>query len=216
MSLLPFNKARPLSWSAIASFNYSKQQWYDTYILGNRQSSPELTFGSEVDKRLQDDLKFLPDVPRYPLMQHRMTAVVGDIPLVGIPDGICLKKHLLADYKTGKKAWDKKRADETGQLTMYLLLLYVNYKIPPEDFKCFIHWLPTQANGDFTISFTDNFKPVTIETKRTMQDILKFASSIKTIYKEMEEYVKNYPQLIHLDKKQSQYKIKKSKVEKIN
>lgn len=183
-----FDKNRALSWSAINSFEYNPEQWYESYVLGIRQTSPELTFGSVIDKRIQVDKNFLPDLPRYPLMQHRMEAKFGKIPLVGLPDGLCFDTYMLADYKTGKKAWDQKRADETGQLTMYLLLVYLTKKIKPEKFRCFIHWLPTQERGDFTIGFTDTFKVETFETKRTMRDILNFGMRINKTLREMEEY----------------------------
>lgn len=190
-----FDRKRAFSWSAKSSFDYDPKQWYDTYVLGKQQFSKEMTFGSNIDKRIQEDPKFLPTIPRYPLMQHKMKATLGKIPLVGVPDGLDFKNYLLADYKTGKNAWDQKRADETGQLTMYLLLIYETEKIKPEKFRCFIHWLPTQDNGDFSISFHDSLKPITFETKRTMTDLIRFGKSINATYKAMIKYCENYPQL---------------------
>lgn len=187
-----FDKKRPLSWSAISSFEYNKEQWYESYVLGKKQSSREMDFGSKVDKQIQTDLTFLPELPRYELMQYKMTVMFGKIPLIGLPDGLDLNAFLLADYKTGKKAWDKKRADETGQLTMYLFLVYIQERILPEKFRCFIHWLPTQDNGDFTISFTTKFAIQTFETRRTMKDLLDFGKRIKKVYKEMEDYCQNH------------------------
>lgn len=195
-------KKRPLSWSAISSFEYDKEQWYRSYILGEKQTSKEMTFGNIVDKRIQNDPSFLPEVPRYPLMQHRMKVSFNGIHLVGVPDGLDLKNFHLADFKTGKKAWDKKRANETGQLTMYLFLIYISEKIPPEKFKCLIHWLPTKDASDFSIQFRDiPCLPVTFETKRSMADILKFGDRINKTVKAMQEYVDNYSLLFA--KKQS-------------
>jgi hypothetical protein len=211
-----FLATRPLSWSALSSFEYDKEQWFETYILGKRQESPEMTFGSIVDKKIQTDPSFLPKLPRYPLMQYKMNAVFNGIPLTGLPDGLSLnsvetentkgykvfwdKGYILSDYKTGRKAWDKKRADETGQLTMYLFLLYILHKEKPEQFRCFIHWLPTVKHeaGDFTVKVDfhdgihgeDGIK--TIETKRTMADLLKFGERINKVIKEMEQYVRNH------------------------
>lgn len=189
-----FDKTRALSYSQISSFEWNKEQWYNRYILGMKQESPELQFGSYIDKLIQEDKKFLPKLPRYTMMQYKMNVILDGIPLVGLPDGLCLKKKLLADYKTGKNAWTQKRADETKQLTMYLLLIFITHKIPPGFFRCFIHWMPTEANGDFTISLK---KPPhkhlrTFETKRTMNDILEYAKYIKKIYKEMQLYAQNH------------------------
>lgn len=186
-------KKRPLSWSQISSFKYDPRQWYENYILGNHSSSPEMEFGSFIDKKIQNETDFLPDLPRYPLMQHKMKVVFNGIHLVGLPDGLDLEKFLLADYKTGKKKWDKKRADETGQLTMYLLLIFITKKISPEKFRCFIHWLPTQDNGNFEISFSDNFKIQTFETKRTMKDLLMFGKYISETIEDMNQYTLSHP-----------------------
>lgn len=185
-----FLTSRPLSWSAIASFEYDPKQWYDTYILGKKQTSKEMTFGSMIDKKIQDDPAFMPNLPRYENMQYKMKVMFGDIPLVGVPDGLNLKKSKdLADYKTGKKLWDKKRADEIGQLTFYLLLLYITLKLRPEDFKLAIHWLPTQENGDFSISLISETEFKSLYTKRTMQDLVAFGIRINRTVKAMEDYV---------------------------
>lgn len=187
-----FDKLRPLSWSAISSFEYNPEQWYESYVLNKRQTSPEMTFGSKIDKQIQDDKTFLPDLPRYQHMQYKMNVMFNNVPLVGLPDGIDFDKGLLADYKTGKKAWNQKRADETGQLTLYLLLVYISKKIKPEKFRCLIHWLPTADQGDFTIDFAKNFEVKTFETKRTMRDLLMFGVRITKTLEAMEDYCNNH------------------------
>jgi len=183
-----FDKKRALSWSAISSFEYDPEQWYQSYVLGIRSSSKEMEFGSMIDRKIQDDIDFLPHLPRYERMQHKMKYVLSGIPLVGILDGMNTDPLELCDFKTGKKAWDQKRADDTGQITMYLLLLYATERINPEDVRCFIHWLPTVENGDFSISLIDENKFYTFETKRTMKQLLEFGKKIKKIYKDMQEY----------------------------
>ena len=191
--MLDFNK-RPLSYSSINSFEYNKERWYETYILGKRQSSRQLTFGSKIDLMLQNDPNFLPQIPRDGLLQHEMVVSFNGIKLIGKPDFINLEKYILRDFKTGVVKWDKKRADETDQLTMYLFIVYIKYKIPPENFKCYIDWMPTEESGDFEIRFVEPIEQniQQIETSRTMQDIAKFGVKIKKIIKEMEKYVKNH------------------------
>jgi hypothetical protein len=210
-SIKEFLIKRPLSWSALSSFEYNKEQWFETYILGKKQSSPEMTFGSIVDKKIQNDPKFLPKLPRYPVMQYEMRAVFNGIPLIGFPDGLSLnnpdvknlKKYKvfdkegfkLSDYKTGVKKWDQKRADETGQLTFYLFLLYIIHKFKPKDFICGIHWLPTSKveGGDFSVKVDlISDEHISIVTKRTMQDLLEMGSRINKVTKEMESYVRNH------------------------
>ncbi len=188
-----FDRERAVSWSQLSSWEWSKEQWYKTYILGIRTSSPELEFGSMVDKRIQTDKSFLPTLKRYPLEQHKMTAKLGDIPLVGLPDGLDLDNPELGDYKTGRNPWTHKKAEETGQLTMYLLLLFLTEKLKPERFKCAIHWLPTMKDEKGIITFRDDpVEPVTFETSRTMSDILNFSAYIKKTVKDMESYALNY------------------------
>jgi hypothetical protein len=191
-----FDKTRPLSWSSKSSFDYNREEWFESYYLGKKKTSKEMDFGSYVDKKLQTDPTFLPFIPRYEHMQYPMNIMFGKIPLVGIPDGLNLTNStVLADYKTGKKAWDKKRADETGQLSWYLLMLYVIKKIKPEDFKLYIHWLPTEEKGDFSIGFVEPIEKSykVFETKRTMLDILNFGSEINKTYEEMRKYVESHP-----------------------
>lgn len=182
---------RPMSWSSLSSFDWDPSAWYRRYILGEEQTSPEMTFGSMVDKRLQDDPLYLPHVPRYPLMQHVMRGTVSGIPIIGVPDGLNLAEPNLADYKTGKKPWTIKRANETGQLTWYLLLIELTEKIKPEAFDCFIHWLPTANHPDFTINFRNPDDPelITFRTTRSSLDTLMFRKRITDTYKAMQEYV---------------------------
>lgn len=188
--ILEFYKLRGgLSWSSISSFEWDKEQWYQSYIKGIRQESRELTFGSFVDKKLQDDPTFLPSVERYLIMQYEMRIMFDGIPLVGYADGYDPGKTL-ADYKTGKKAWTQKRADETGQLTMYAFMLYLIDKVRPGDMTFRIVWLPTVESGDFSIQFKDDpVKPKVFNTTRSMLDILQFGQKIKRMLEEMQEYV---------------------------
>ncbi len=183
----------PFNWSSMSSFKYNKDRWFENFIMGVRASSREMTFGSWADKKIQDDPSFLPSLPRYELMQHKMTVMFDGLMLMGTPDGIDLKaeQKKLYDFKTGKQPWTQKRAKEHGQLLMYLLLIYITEKIKPEEFECGIHWMPTQDNGDFTISFVDDIENniQTFKVKHTMRDILKFGQEIKKTYREMEQYL---------------------------
>lgn len=192
-----FDRKRPVSWSFISSFEWSPEQWYQTYVLGIRQSSRQMEFGSYVDKRLQDDANFLPEVIRYQNLQHKMLAKLGKVPLIGLTDAMQLDHFgdwaKVRDYKTGVKAWTQQRADETGQLTMYCLLLWLTEKVRPEDVELYIDWLPTKEMGDYTIGFRDRKpKPVTFQTKRTMKQVLEFGERINRTLIAAEEYCKNH------------------------
>lgn len=196
MKKLTFDKTRPLSWSAISSFEYDPEQWYKKYVLKEEDpASKEMLFGSLIGKQLEKNSSFLPSIIRHSKMEHCFKVTFGKIPLVGYADSFCtITNRKLAEYKTGKKAWDQKRVDEHGQLTMYCLMNYITEKISPEEIDITLIWMPTQENGDFTISFVEpieeNIK--IFKTKRTMQDILKFGARIKSTVKAMEEYAQNH------------------------
>lgn len=184
-----FLKNRPLSWSAISSFEYDQEQWYKRYILNEKEPpSREMLFGKTVGERLASDPSYLPEVPRLPVFEKELRVMFGVLPLVGFVDAWCPDSLHLKEYKTGKKAWDQKRADTHGQIDMYLLMLYITYRIRPEDVTCHLHWMPTQENGDFSISFVSPFRVESFKTKRTMTDILLFGARIKKTVEDMHSY----------------------------
>jgi len=178
---------RPLSWSAISSFQYSPPQWAKKYLDGVKSPpTPAMKFGKEVGERIAADVLYLPTVPRLSLFEYELTAKLGERNLTGWID--TYEPHTaLCEYKTGKE-WTQKRADEHGQITMYLLMLNLMHKVKPEDVRCRLVWLRTQENGDFSTSFIKNMQPHIFETKRTMMDILNFGAYIHDVYKQMQEY----------------------------
>ncbi len=191
-------KITSLRWSMLSAWDYDPEQFYRVYVLGEKQTSAQLTFGSYVDEKLQIDPTFIPAHPRYPVKQHPMKVMFDGLLLTGTADWIDFDTKQLWDTKTGVQPWTQSRADDHGQLTMYLLMLYIaNKKLKPEEWTLGIHWLPTQktehSNFDTNISFRDNPPvPITFHTKRTMLDLLAFCARIKRTIKEMEEYVNNH------------------------
>jgi hypothetical protein len=124
--LLKWEK-RAYSWSQHSQFSmYSKEEWYKRYILGERMpTTKEIDFGSAVDKRIQNDPTYIPQIPRGTSLQYTINVNLGDIPLVGLFDIFDENILFLGEIKTGKAEWNQKRADEHGQITLYCLLLYL-------------------------------------------------------------------------------------------
>lgn len=186
---------RPLSWSAISSFEYDPEQWYKKYILNEiLPKSKEMEFGSCIGKKIETDPAFMPFVPRHCKMEHPFTVVFSGIKMVGYADSFCTKTHKkLIEMKTGKKAWDQKRANEHGQITLYALFNFITNKIKPEDTEFDLVWLPTQENGSFEINFVEPIEKTMMifRTKRSMTDILRFGQRITNTVKEMQLYVDN-------------------------
>ena len=225
--------APAMSWSAISSFEWQPSGWHQKYVVHGKctrdnmekgtesfcvvsgfpdpscpvvKKTPELIFGSYVDKKIQEDRKFLPKLVRYPILQHEMTGTFDNIPLLGYADTFRaptevvmgkkkvktdfkfdVLKPAIRDYKTGRKPWDQKRADETGQLAMYLFMLYLRDKIQPEHVECYIDWLPTHIE-DGKVAFIKKGDIRTFKTKRSMHQVLIFGQRIKDTWAAMEEY----------------------------
>ncbi len=194
--------SRPLSWSSMSSWEWNRNEWARKYLEDIKEpANAEMLFGSKVGKRLETDPKYLPMIPRHSKMEHPFNTHLksAKIDLVGYADTFCTKtKKKMGEYKTGVKAWDKKRVDEHGQITMYLLMHYITTKIKPEDVEVKLIWMPTQRkeSGTFEVDISfvepieDNIK--IFKTKRTMVDILKFADKINKTVEEMRTFALSY------------------------
>lgn len=194
MNFDPTFKNRPLSWSAISSFRYNPDEWYEKYILGKpTETSKEMEFGKAVGKKLETDPTYLPHIPRLNKMEHGWTVCFSGIHLTGFADSFCtITNKSLKEYKTGKKVWDQKRVDEHGQITLYCLMNYITNKIRPEDTEIELIWMPTKENGDFSISFIEPIEKNTkfFKTKRTILDIMIFGKYIVDTVEDMKEYLR--------------------------
>ena len=183
---------RDFSWSQLSSWEWNPEDWYKKYILGEKtDATAEMLFGSKVGQAIASDPAFLPHLDRYDVFEHEMRCKLGKIKLVMFIDGWTPTIKKLGEYKTGKRPWDQKRADEHGQIDMYLLGLWLTEKIKPEDVDCFLHWLPTEQNGGFEISFV-GADIHTFPTKRTMRQLIDFGVRINKAHKAMLEYAKNH------------------------
>lgn len=188
-------KERAFSWSQISSFEYDPEQWYKKYFLkdGEEYETEEMKFGKTVGEQLATNPKFLPQVPRLTTFEKPFNVKFGKIMLKGFADGFCeITRRKFDEYKTGVKPWDQKRADEHGQIDMYLFMHYLDEKIRPEECECRLIWLPTvrKEDGDFKveIKLVEPVVPQVFRTKRTMQDLMVFGARINSVNKEMQIY----------------------------
>lgn len=190
----PHTIQRPLSWSALSSFTYDPEQWFNNYVLGKKDPpNKEMIFGKLIGEKLASDPTYLPEVPRLDKYEHELRVMFMGTPLVGYMDNYCTKtKKKMHEFKTGKKAWDAKRVREHGQLDMYLLMHYITEKIPPEEMDVSLVWLPTRETGAFEIEFVEPFAPKIFKAKRTMQDLLTFGARINETVKEMKKYCQEH------------------------
>lgn len=190
-----FSVDRPLSWSALSSFEYDPAQWHRKYVLGYPSpDTPYTLFGKTVGERLATDPLFLPQVPRHSIFEHPLRATIADLPIIGYIDSYEPPSDsatpAFAEYKTGKKMWNQKRVDEHGQITMYYLMLYLTENIAPDELECALHWLPTKDTGDFSVSLIDEKRVESFHTTRTLRELLEFGTYIHKKHKEMLAYAK--------------------------
>ena len=191
-------KQRPLSWSQISSFQYSPESWYKKYILNEKQEENEkMRFGKKIGERLASDPTFLPEVPRLPIFEKKLMAKMDKLYLVGFLDSFQETPTALCEYKTSSntKKWTQKSAQEHGQILLYLYLIWVNYKIPPNEVFTRLTYIPVNETGDFSLELTKSSPIKTFEIKHTPLEVLSFMQSVKNTILEMEQFVETYPPL---------------------
>ena len=166
-----------LSWSQMNLFERSPIDYTAVYLYGENNTNPRMELGKIVaemlekgeenaDKNLEFYRLFL---PQYPFKEFDVKANLGDIIIYGKLDGWDPKKNEVGEYKTGSK-WTQKMADETGQLSFYALLLYLKYKIKPEELRMRLFWMPTIIDPYEGLKLTGDLK--IFETRRTMTDLI--------------------------------------------
>lgn len=191
-------KTRPLSWSCIASWEYNKEQWYRKYVLNEVQQSNQLMdFGKVVGERLASDPTFLPEVPRYKHFEKKLEGKIGDIYIIGYFDSFCPDTKHFREYKTSSnvKKWNKKTAQDHGQMAFYRLLIWLNYMKRPEEVNGSLHYIPVEETNDFSMKLSTS--PVQhFETKHSTLDILNFGKYLQQTYKDMVKYVEERGTLI--------------------
>ncbi len=175
---------KPLSWSQISCFEYSPQEWYSRYILREKQEeSRAMKFGKDIGEKYPYESTFK--------TEYKLTAMLGDIALVGYIDAFDLENKKLIELKTGKK-WDKKKAQSHGQIDLYCAMLYIMHKIQPEELDICLIWLATEETGDFSTQFVKDMKPVIFPIKKTMLDIVNMLARVKRVKSEMDTYIKTH------------------------
>lgn len=201
--IIEFLQTRPFSWSAMSSWDWDKEQWYQKYMLGIKSpDSPELLFG----KKFADSCEIrrpLAPVTLLSVVEHEFRFRLGDVPMIGYADTFDKEtRNHTGEFKTGVKPWDQKRVDQHGQITMYALGNYLITKRKPEECTFFLEWIPTMkvprknndySGFDYDIAFRDKVPtPVHFETKRTTREALEFGVRVKNMLREMELYVRNH------------------------
>ena len=178
-----------LSWSQYNLFNRSPAEYKKRYITDPEKKfeNKYTRFGKEVARMREKGDKFeglehirtfLPD---YPNKEYTMTALVTidkkKVELLGKFDGCDLRKHIVADDKTGLH-WSQAKADKTEQLTFYAFIYWKKKGINP---KLYIHWIQTEVEDSGDIVATG--KVETFSTTRTIKDFLVLQAKINKVWR---------------------------------
>lgn len=187
-------KSKPLSWSAIGSWQYSKKQWAKKYLEGiNELPNEQMKFGNYVGNRIATDPDYLPAVLRYDVFEKKFTAKIGKLDLIGYLDSYHSEDKHFYEYKTSSNEdkWNHKSANEHGQILFYLFLIWKNHGVPPEEIDIKLFYIPVATGGDFKMYVVEegikNF-----DVKHTTMEVLNFAKYITDTYKEMEKFALAY------------------------
>ncbi|MES2409676.1 MAG: PD-(D/E)XK nuclease family protein [Patescibacteria group bacterium] len=187
-------QSKPLSWSSIASFEYSPEQWARKYVDGIIDpSNASMSFGNEIGQRLAREPDFLPDVKRYSVFEQCLTGKIDDIQLIGFLDTFDPITKNFNEFKTSsnKKKWTKKSAQAHRQLLMYMFLIWRNYGVPPEKLSPSLFYIPVEEHSDFTMKVSEA-KVQEFVVKHTTLELLQFANHVKEVYKEMILFANEY------------------------
>lgn len=177
-----------LSWTQINVFERNPIEYADIYLYGNNRTNPRMELGKAVAEMIEKgevnankNLEFYRVfLPQYPHKEFEVKAKLGEILLFGILDGWDPMRNEVGEYKTGAK-WTQKMADETGQITFYLLILYLLYGIKPETVSVKLYWMPTVIDPYEGVKLTGELK--IFETRRTMANLVDMMGRARRAYK---------------------------------
>jgi len=186
-------KKRPLSFSQLSSWEWDKEQWYNSYILGIREpATPGMIAGNKFGDMIGTKEFPIPELQDIGTKEYKLEGNIDDIYMVGYADGYDPYKLILHENKTSDNLnrWNQKKVNEHGQLTMYLLLLYLSEKVKPEEVTVFLNFIPLERGGDMIYRLPEPAVYHQFPTKRTGVQLLQYAQYIADTVKAMDEYVK--------------------------
>ena len=151
-----------LSWSQIQLFERSPELYVRKYISGEDEPESEamrlgknLAQALEIQEKTGDQAldNLLTVFPVYPQREFKIEAHLEgmEVPLYGILDGFDEKQLRIGEYKSGR-FWDQKMVDESGQLKMYALMVWLKYQKMPSEVM--LHWAKTEYNETDGLVFT--------------------------------------------------------------
>jgi hypothetical protein len=121
-----------ISWSQLNQWLTDKDAYRERYYLNvDMRKTPELFFGSEIAKGLEDGSIVIPNLTQYPVQEYKIMIDVNDVPFYGYVDQYWPEKHKFRETKTGKfkpdgrPRWDDEAVKNHGQLDVYSTLIQI-------------------------------------------------------------------------------------------
>lgn len=183
---------RPLSYSQLSSFAWSKEDWYNNYILRKpRGTSTAMETGNIIGDSIGTENSLVPELKPPGIKEYPLTAKLGDIYMVGYADHWCPNTLELNENKTStnEKKWTRGSVNKHGQLTLYALLLFLKHNIAPEDIKMYLNYIRVIEGADMRYYLPNPVEFKRFETKRTTADVEEYVKYIHQTVDEMNPYI---------------------------
>ncbi|MCI0336390.1 MAG: PD-(D/E)XK nuclease family protein [Acidobacteria bacterium] len=191
---ISFYSPRPyLSWSQIQLFERSPDLYVKKYIYGEDDPTTEamrlgksLAQALEMQKETGDDVldNLLAVLPSYPQREFKIEAALEglEVPLYGVLDGFDEKRLRIGEYKSGR-LWNQEMVNESGQLKMYALMIWLKYKKIPSEVM--LHWAKTQYNEGGELEFAGEIKSFMADI--SLEDVLLFSGRVRKAWVDIKE-----------------------------
>jgi hypothetical protein len=180
---------RALSHSQLSAWEYSKEEWYRSYILGMKSPpTPEMLTGNRIGDSIGTDKSEVPDLVPPGIKEYELHVEWEGIPLIGYCDHFCPDMLVLHENKTSpnKSRWNQRKVDEHHQLTMYALMLNLRDGIEPEDIEMWLNFIPVRLVG---LTYKPDVSWRAFETRRTKQHLEAYKQYIMRTVEAMDKYI---------------------------
>jgi len=184
-----FYSPRPyLSWSQINLFERNPEMYARKYLWGHEERQSEaqllgkkLASALELQQKTGDDAldSVVSIFPEYPNREVKMEARLDgvEVPLYGVLDGYDPLRLRIGEYKSGW-LWTQDMVNESGQLKMYSLLVWLNSRQLPSEIM--LHWARTQYIEGKGVELTGEMQ--SFEAKISLEDLRTFSARVRTVW----------------------------------
>lgn len=184
-----FHSPRPyLSWSQINLFERDPNMYVRKYIFAQEEFQSEAQrVGKRLAQALESQQKTGDDAmdnlvslfPAYPHREVKMEATLDgvDVPLYGVLDGYDPHLRRIGEYKSGR-LWTQEMVNESGQLKMYALLVWLNSRQLPSEIK--LHWARTQYIEGKGVELTGEVQ--SFDAEISLEDLHAFSARVRRVW----------------------------------